>query len=106
MINGSIMTPVDQHVLSFDLDCCANRSSAIKDFFAVDDVLLLHILGERKTLVIPGPRNLLLRAGRFGNEADMNIAVKLGRAHEEFKSWQSSTGIRCSQPKFTEKMVS
>ena len=50
-------------------------------------------------------RNLLLRAGHFGNEAHMSIALKLGRAFEDFKSWQSTTGIRCSQPKFTEKMV-
>jgi hypothetical protein len=50
-------------------------------------------------------RNVLLRAGVFGNDAHLSMAVKLARAYEKFKSWQSSRGIRCSQPKFTEKMV-
>ena len=50
-------------------------------------------------------RNVLLRAGVFGNDANVGIGVKLARAYEKFKSWQSSKRIHCSQPKFTEKMV-
>ena len=51
------------------------------------------------------PRNLLLRYGHFGDDAVSN-AVKLARAYQQFKSWTHEQKIECSQPPFTEKMVS
>ncbi len=50
-------------------------------------------------------RNLLLRAGRFGSEPNISVSVKLARAFRVFKEWLSAKKITCSQPPFTEGMV-
>ena len=51
------------------------------------------------------PRNLLVRAGRFGND-NVSMSVKLARAYVAFKRFISEKKISCSQPEFTEGMAS
>lgn len=50
-------------------------------------------------------RNLLLRAGAFGDEENISVSVKLARAYVRFKRFISSKKIECSQPQFTEKQA-
>ena len=118
VINGSIMKPVNGHYVlvlgkswswsvSLNLHfifycflcsvyCMMFQHGCWLFFFWWKGPLVIHFFYLR---------NVLLRAGVFGNDAHLSMAVKLARAYEKFKSWQSSRGIRCSQPKFTEKMV-
>ena len=94
--NGSgLFSGLFQHLLSFCetqlwLTC---RFNMVQPSVSCPFIVLLQL------------RNLLLRCGFFGNEPNIHVSVKLSLAYRHFKGFCSARKVECSQPEFSEKMV-